>query len=155
MTIDYPEQTATQSGSAAAIYRRVAFGFLATFIALGPAPGELLGMHSLVLREWRMFAGAGVGLVRGKFTLHRATGDVTLSPLEVVGLPRYLDLPINRRVFKLADMREFAKRICDDKNETARLSFEGSVGVASGWTSYPVDDVCHGDVTARRPEISQ
>ena len=112
-------------------------------------------MHSVFLREWRMFAGAGVGLVRGKFTLHRATGDVTLSPLEVAGLPRYLDLPIKRRVFELADLREFAKRICGEKGETARLSFEGGVGVDAGWKPYSVDDVCNVVGTARGPDAGQ
>jgi hypothetical protein len=95
------------------------------------------------LREWRMFSGAGVGLLRGTFTLHRADGAVTLSPLEVAGVPRYLDLPLNRRIFQLNDLRQFANRICNEKSETGRLSFEGSVGVSSGWAPLSVRDVCH------------
>jgi hypothetical protein len=145
MTIEYqtPVQAPTNSRPSAAACRRAAFGFLATFIILGPAPGQLLGLHSIALREWRMFSGAGVGLLRGTFTLHRADGAVTLSPLEVAGVPRYLDLPLSRRIFQLNDLRQFANRICNDKSETGRLSFEGSLGVSSGWAPLSVHDVCH------------
>ena len=79
-------------------WRRAAFTGLAAFILLGPAPGQLFGLHTIVLREWRMFSGAGIGLLKGRFTVHRATGTVTMSPLEVAGLPSYLALPIDRRI---------------------------------------------------------
>lgn len=123
--------------------RRVAFAAIAAFILLGPAPGQLFGVHSMLLREWQMFAGAGVGLVKGQFTLHRADGAVTMSPLEVAALPSYLALPIDRRIFEPSDLKTFAARICDDPRETARLSFEGSVGAFTGWRALTVHDVCN------------
>ena len=87
----------------------------------------------MFLREWVMFSGAGIGLAKGRFTLHRADGAVTMSPLEVVALPSYLALPLNRRIYEPADLKAFAARICNDPRETARLSFEGSVGTFAGW----------------------
>jgi hypothetical protein len=128
--------------------RRVAFAAIAIFILLGPAPGELFGLHSVALREWRMFAAAGVGLLKGTFTLHRADGAVTMSPLEVASLPSYLALPIERRVDGSASLRAFAARICDNARETARLSFEGSIGMHEGWRPLSVPDVCHGPAQA-------
>jgi hypothetical protein len=97
----------------------------------------------MLLREWIMFSGAGVGLPKGHFTLHSKDGAVTLSPLEVLGLPSYLALPLDRRIYKPADLKTFAARICDNGKETARLSFEGSVGTFAGWRDLVVHDVCN------------
>jgi hypothetical protein len=129
--------------------RRAAFAALAAFILLGPAPGQLFGAHTVLLREWQMFSGAGVGLLKGHFTLHRADGAVTLSPLEVAALPSHLALPIERRVYEPSDLKAFAARICNDARETARLSFEGSVGTFSGWRALAVHDVCRDPAPAR------
>lgn len=123
--------------------RRVAFAVIAAFILLGPAPGQLFGVHSMLLREWQMFAGAGVGLVKGQFTLHRADGAVIMSPLEVAALPSYLALPINQRVYEPSDLKTFAARICNDAREKARLSFDGSIGTFAGWRPLTVPDVCN------------
>ena len=123
-------------------WRRAAFAGLAAFILLGPAPGQLFGLHTIVLREWRMFAGAGVGLPQGHFKLHRTVGTVTMSPLEAAGLPSYLALPIDRRIAAPADLRVFAARLCDNLHATARLSFEGSIGTSEGRRALTVHDVC-------------
>jgi hypothetical protein len=103
----------------------------------------LFGVHSILLREWVMFSAAGIGLVKGHFTLHRADGAVTMSPLEVVALPSYLALPLDRRIYDPADLKAFAARICNDARETARLSFAGSVGTFAGWRPLIADDVCN------------
>jgi hypothetical protein len=134
---------ALAAGRSSVRWRRAAFAGLAAFILLGPAPGQLFGLHTMMLREWRMFAGAGVGLPQGQFTVHRAVGAVIMSPLEVAGLPSYLALPIDRRIAAPADLRAFAARLCDSLHETARLSFEGSVGTHEGRQALTVDDVCH------------
>ena len=123
--------------------RRAVFAILAAFILLGPAPGHLFGVHTMLLREWVMFSGAGVGLLKGSFTLHRPDVAVTLSPLEVAALPSYLALPIHQRVYAAADLRIFAARICGVTRETARLSFDGSVGTFAGWQALAVHDVCN------------
>jgi hypothetical protein len=134
---------ALAAGRSSVRWRRAAFAGLAAFILLGPAPGQLFGLHTIALREWRMFAGAGVGLPQGRFTMHRAVGTATMSPLEVAGLPSYLALPIDRRIAAPADLRAFAARLCDSLHETARLSFEGSVGTSEGRQALTVDDVCN------------
>lgn len=134
---------ALAAGRSSVRWRRAAFAGLAAFILLGPAPGQLFGLHTIALREWRMFAGAGVGLPQGRFTVHRAVGTATMSPLEVAGLPSYLALPIDRRIAAPADLRAFAARLCDSLHETARLSFEGSVGTSEGRQALTVDDVCN------------
>ena len=89
----------------------------------------------MLLREWMMFSAAGIGLAKGRFTLHRADGAVTMSPLEGAGIA---ELParcrLKRRIYQ-ADRpaRPLPARICDDARETARLSFEGSIGTFDGW----------------------
>ena len=90
-----------------------------------------------------MFAGAGIGLLQGQFTMHRAAGTVTMSPLEVARLPSYLALPIEARIAGPADLRAFAARLCDNPRETERLSFEGSVGTSEGRQALAVHDVCN------------
>jgi hypothetical protein len=108
----------------------------------------------MLFREWKMFSGAGVGLLKGHFTLHRADGAITMSPLEVAALPSYLALPIKHRVYEPADLKEFAARICNDARETARLSFAGSVGTFAGWRTLSVDDVCNNPAQARHGAVS-
>ena len=139
---------APAAGRPSVKWRRAAFAGLAAFILLGPAPGHLFGLHTIVLREWRMFAGAGIGLLQGQFTVHRAVGTVTMSPLEVAGLPSYLALPTKRRIARPADLRAFAARLCDNPHETGRLSFEGSVGTGKGRQALTVHDVCNGSPPA-------
>lgn len=136
-----PAFTSPALGSSAK-WRRAAFAGLAAFILLGPAPGQLFGLHTMALREWKMFAGAGVGLLQGRFTLHRADGTVTMSPLEAAGLPSYLALPVDRRIAVPADLRVFAARVCDKLQGTERLSFAGSVGTHDGRQPLAVGDVC-------------
>jgi hypothetical protein len=152
MTLSYraPTDAPAHTQRLAPTSRRVAFAAIAAFILLGPAPGQLFGAHSMLLREWQMFAGAGVGLVKGHFTLHRADGAVTMSPLEVAALPSYLALPINRRIYEPSDLKTFAERICNDARETARLSFEGSIGTFNGWRALTVHDVCNDPARARQ-----
>jgi hypothetical protein len=128
--------------------RRAVFAVIAAFILLGPAPGQLFGVHSIFLREWVMFSAAGIGLAKGRFTLHRADGAVTMSPLEVVALPSYLALPLDRRIYEPADLKAFAARICNDARETARLSFAGSVGTFAGWRPLIAHDVCNNPAQA-------
>src|SRR6187431_451225 len=111
---------ALAAGRSSVRCRRAAFAGLAAFILLGPAPGQLFGLHTMALREWKMFAGAGVGLPQGRFTLHRAAGPVTMSPLEAAGLPSYLALPIERRIAAPADLRIFAARVCGTLQPTER-----------------------------------
>lgn len=145
MTVMYTASTDAPAGTQrmAPAFRRAVFAMLAAFILLGPAPGQLFGMHSVLLREWLMFSGAGVGLLKGSFMLHRADGAVTLSPLEVAALPSYLALPLDRRVYEPAALKAFAARICGDGRETARLSFSGSVGAFTGWRRLTAHDVCN------------
>ncbi len=143
MTFAQPATTGAPARTRPHSPRRIAFAALAAFILLGPAPGQLFGVHSMFLREWVMFSGAGIGLPKGRFTLHRADGAVTLSPLEVVALPSYMALPLERRIFEPADVKAFAARICSDPHETARLSFEGSVATFTGWRDLAVQDVCN------------
>lgn len=118
---------------------------LSLFITLGPAMGQLLGHHSVFFREWIMFAGAGIGVVKGSFTLHRADGVlVRMTPLEVLG-PRHTPgeppYDFGKRVFEDRDLRSFADRVCGPTG-IVQLSFQGWVGTRRGWRAMDVADVC-------------
>ena len=143
LTYTAPTDAPAHTQRSAPALRRAAFAAMAAFILLGPAPGQLFGVHSMLLREWMMFSAAGIGLPEGRFTLHRVDGAVTMSPLEVVALPSYLALPLDRRIYEPADLKAFAARICNDGRETARLSFAGSVGTFVGRRPLIAHDVCN------------
>ncbi len=134
------------AGSLGAISRRVAFVAVAAFLLLGPAPGQLFGAHSFFLREWIMFAGVGVGIPKGVFTLHTADGAaLPLTPTQVVGVTAYPQIRhylFDKRVFEDADIKLFAGRVCDQAQEGERLSFEGFIGTRLGWRAVSVDDIC-------------
>ena len=149
LTCTAPTNAAAPTQRSAPKLRRAAFATVAAFILLGPAPGQLFGVHSMLLREWVMFSAAGIGLPEGRFTLHRADGAVTMSPLEVVALPSYLALPLDRRIYEPADLKAFAARICNDARETARLSFAGSIGTFAGRRPLIAHDVCNAPAQAR------
>ena len=142
VTTSTSAEAAAHPSRRVATWRRVVFAILAAFILLGPAPGQLFGMHSMLLREWIMFSGAGVGVLKGRFTLHRLEGAVTMTPLEAAGLSSYLALPIARRPSQAADLKTFAARICGEAKPAERVSFEGSIGTFTGWTALNVPDVC-------------
>ena len=49
-----------------ALPRRLAFLLLAGFILLTPALPQLFGVQGMFLRQWTMFSGVGVGLLKGE-----------------------------------------------------------------------------------------
>ena len=53
MTVAYPAPTdaPAQTQRSTPTWRRTAFATIAIFILLGPAPGQLFGVHSMLLRE--------------------------------------------------------------------------------------------------------
>lgn len=119
---------------------------LGLFIVLGPAAGQIFGQHQAYLREWTMFSGAGIGVLKGRFTLHRASeADRQLTPLEFLGLRTYPDAPpdqFDRLVLKMSDLKRDAAALCDGQPEGSRLSFKGWVGTRLGWRALAVEDVC-------------
>lgn len=119
---------------------------LSLFITLGPAAGQIFGRHYDFLREWIMFSGSGIGVLKGRFTLHRAQGiDQEMTPLELQGLRTYPDASpdeFGRLVFDKGDLRRNAAAICDRGTDVSRLSFTGWVGTRQGWRPLAVEDVC-------------
>lgn len=119
---------------------------LSLFIMFGPAAGQIFGRHHGFLREWIMFSGSGIGVLKGRFTLHSAGGsDQTMTPLALMRLTTYPDAPpdeFGRLVFHAGDLRKVAAQVCNGRAAVSRLSFAGWVGTRQGWRSLAVDDVC-------------
>ena len=126
--------------------RSAALGGLGLFIALSPAAGPVFGVHSVFLREWIMFSGGGIGVLKGQFSVVEADGTrAVLTPLEVLGLNHYHSDPafdFDPRVFEAADLRRFATQICDGQARPGRLSFTGMIGTRQGWQPIEAGDVC-------------
>lgn len=126
--------------------RRAAFVIIGAFLLLAPAPGQLLGLHNVLLREWIMFSGVGVGILKGEFTLQRADGEAaTFTPLEMMGIEAYPQTRhylFDYRVFVDSDLKRVAEGVCGRSIEGDRLSFSGHVGTRDGWRAIDVDDVC-------------
>ena len=116
------------------------------FIMFGPAVGQIFGWHSIYIREWVMFSGGGIGVLKGTFTLHRPDGAaVRMTPLDVLGLKRYpgaLPDQFDHLIFEESDLRGYASRVCDPVARTARLAYHGLVGTRQGWRPLDVEDVC-------------
>jgi len=126
--------------------RRYAFFALAAFILLGPAPGQLFDKRSPWLREWVMYSGVGVGLPKGVFTVHDASGPVAdYTPLQAAGLERYpliVHYFFDKRIFEDADLTRYAAGLCEGLLPGQHLSFDGVVGTRKGWVPMPVTNLC-------------
>lgn len=126
--------------------RRSAFFALAAFILLGPAPGQLFDQRSPWLREWIMYSDVGVGLPKGVFAVHDASGPVAeYTPLQAAGLERYPRIVhyfFDRRIFEQAHLTRYAADLCETLSPGQRLSFDGVVGTRKGWVPMPVANVC-------------
>lgn len=139
--------------------RRAGFALLAAFVLLSPAPGQLLGAHTPLLREWVMFSGVGVGIPRGTFLVSGEGGEIArLSPLEALGLEAYPQIrhyAFDRRILADEDFPRFAQRLCEDARPGARIGFEGVVGTRAGWREARIEDVCGLAANARTASIGE
>jgi hypothetical protein len=126
--------------------RRVAFGGLAALILFGPAPGQLFGHHSPALREWVMYSGVGVGILRGSFVLQEGERRLaTLSPLEALGLQRYPSVrhyQFPHLVRAPEDVAAYAAALCERAAPGQTVAFEGQVGTRQGWREMSSADLC-------------
>lgn len=127
--------------------RRLTFAFLAGFILLSPAPGQLFGNPSPWLREWIMYSSVGTGIPTGAFHIHDASGKIveTLTPLQAAGLSRYPN--IRHYMFEgwlqsADELWRFAAVACDSLDAEQRLSFVGQIGTRQGWQAEARDNVC-------------
>lgn len=93
-----------------------------------------------------MFSGAGIGVLKGRFTLHHAPeADRHMTPLEFLGLQTYPEAPpdqFGRLVLGMGDLRRDAVPLCESQAKESRLSFDGWVGTRLGWHPLAVEDVC-------------
>lgn len=119
---------------------------LSLFIMFGPAAGQIFGRHYGFLREWIMFSGSGIGVLKGRFVLHRAEKpDQEMTPLEMLGLRTYPDASpdeFGRLVFNVGGLRRIGAPVCDRQTEVTRLSYKGWVGTRQGWRALEVADIC-------------
>lgn len=133
------------SGSRARAFRLAGVACAGLLILFGPVSGQVFGHHSQFLREWVMFAGGGIGVLKGNFSIRRPDGAAAaLTPLAVLGLDRYPDAPpyeFGHLVMEDRDLRAFAAGVCD-RSAGVHLSFHGAVGTRQGWRPLDVDDVC-------------
>ena len=126
--------------------RRAAFVAVAAFILLGPAPGQLFGLHSPMLREWVMFSGVGTGIPKGHFIVREYDKEVSRhTPLDAAGLeayPTFSHYQFEARIWSAADLGRFAAPLCGTLPPDHRLDFEGFVGTRNGWFAFPNADIC-------------
>lgn len=139
--------------------RRIGFALLATFVLLSPAPGQLFGAHTPLLREWVMFSGVGVGIPRGTFVVSGEGGEAArVSPLEALGLEAYPQIrhyAFDRRILADEDFPRFAQRLCEEARPGARIGFEGVVGTRAGWREARIEDVCGIGANARTASVGE
>lgn len=153
-----PAQAADHEARGAAP-RRLGFALLAAFVLLSPAPGQLFGAHTPLLREWVMFSGVGVGIPRGEFVVTGAGGEIArLSPLEALGIEAYPQIrhySFDLRILADADFARFAQRLCAEAQADGRIRFEGFVGTRAGWREARIEDVCGLSANARPANVGE
>jgi hypothetical protein len=141
------------------LLRRAVFGVLAAVILFGPAPGQLFGHHSPALREWKMYSGVGVGILRGSFTLREGERAIAAaSPLEALGMQRYPRIRhylFPNMVFAPEDLAPYAATLCAGAAPGQTVIFDGHVGTRQGWRALAADDLCalpaHAGAGAQEP----
>lgn len=145
-----PGPAAGPGAAARAAVRRAAFAAVAAFIFLGPAPGQLFGLHVPLLREWVMFAGVGTGIPKGDFIVRNGEVEVSRhTPLQAAGLAAYPTIhhyQFETRIRTAADIGRFAATLCGTLAPDQRLDFEGVVGTRNGWLAFTNFDVCAAEV---------
>lgn len=140
--------TASRLGGLPVLARRFGFGLIALFILLAPAAGQVFGVHHLLLREWVMYSGVGVGIPQGEFLIWRDDTVVArLSPLDALDLPAYprvIHYTFEHRILSNEDFAGFATRLCAERGTYGgdRVSFEGVIGTREGWQAASQDNLC-------------
>lgn len=135
-------------GGLRAQVRRIGFGVIALFILLAPSAGQVFGVNHLLLREWVMYSGVGIGIPKGEFRIWRGDQIVaTLSPLEALDLPAYpsvIHYTFQHRILGDEDFPGFAAQLCAAlaDHDADRVSFEGVIGTRQGWRSAREGDLC-------------
>ena len=73
---------------------------------------DLRPVHHLLLREWVMYSGVGVGIPKGEFRIWQGDQPLaTLSPLEALDLPAYprvIHYTFPHRILRDEDFPRFA-----------------------------------------------
>lgn len=140
------DSAAGTADALAAGLRRSVFALLAGLILFGPVPGQVFGKYSPALRNWVMFSGVGVGMLRGEFRLMEGERVIAVQdPLQALGLERYPRMQhyfFEHRVLEPADMAGYALRPCAAAGPGQTVVFAGVVGTRQGWRPMPVADVC-------------
>jgi len=129
--------------------KRAAFALAASYIALSPALPQIFGWGAPFVRQWTMYSAVGEGLPKGVFTVHHEDGrQARLTPLQVRGLERYPDdfhYTFETRVLRPEDLARWAEEMCAREPGLTRLSFQGRIGAADGWTNHSDPDLCAGE----------
>ena len=133
--------------------RAVIFCFFALLIGVGPFFPQVMNTGSPWLRPWVMYAGVGVGVLKGDFTATYADGSSsTLTPLEILNLENYHKLRVFRyshRVYNEVDLRRVVSPWCAAQSgQLSDLAFRGKVGLGRGWADVDVSGLCEA-VTAK------
>jgi len=130
--------------------RRAAFVLVALLILLPPALPLLLGVKVYWIKPWQMYHYAGLGLLKGEFTIYLGSEPVeTLTPLQVLNLNRYpyvkgIMANFGRRAERVEDLPAYAAEVCGRLTEGKRLAYSGHASTLDGWVSLNMDDVCGG-----------
>ena len=136
--------TATGMWNLARFARTAAVVVIGAYIVLSPLAKQILGVNTVLLRQWAMFSGVGVGILKGSFEV-RGPEPRSLTPLELLGFDRYpliLHYQFPDRVFRDEDLPRVAARFCATLQPGETVSFDGWVGTRHGWRRLELHDVC-------------
>jgi len=120
--------------------RLIVFLVLVTFMTVGPISDIVVGLDGN--RAWRMFAGAGWGVIDARFTQLLNDGtEVVLDRLKLLEGTYKHQTTLERRRNNVWLMREenggeldVAKQLCGVLGPGARIKIDSRISTPKGWT---------------------
>lgn len=141
------DQTARASSIKVA-WRTAAMTLIGSYFLLSPVLPQVFDTGRPWVRQWTMFGGVGVGLLKGDFFFKPTEGEIRrLSVLDVHGLKRY---PVTAQfyrydglIFEDADFLRLAAKYCAANSEAqGEILFKGRLGHGKAWRTVEYRSAC-------------
>lgn len=122
--------------------RLIVFLVLVTFMTVGPIYDIMVGLNGY--RAWRMFAGAGWGVIDARFTRLLDDGtEVVLDRLKLLEGTYKKQTMLQRRDNNVWLVREgnggeldIAKQLCGALGPDARIKIDSRISTPKGWAPH-------------------
>ena len=127
------------------LLRATGFVMFLIMILYGPFSKQVLHSDNFLLREWRMFADVGVGLMDVTFYRVDDGNLKVLNRFETLGYKNKKDVPEWLWIIDSEeDLELVVDALCEKLGDSTDLRLEGRVGTHDGWQDldFPDQNLC-------------